>query len=57
MGDPGTLTGVVLGILSLGLPFSRQLWVLLALPGLFPTLPGFCLGMVPMWLYMSDDRA
>lgn len=57
MGDPGTLTGVVLGILSLGLPLSWQLWVLLALPGLFPTLPGFCLGMVPMWLYMSDDRA
>lgn len=57
MGDLGALIGVVPGILSLAVPFSRQLWVLLALPGLFPTLPGFCLGMVPMWLYMSEERA
>lgn len=53
----GPLIGVVPGILSLGVPFSRQLWVPLALPGLFPALPGFCLGMVPMWLYMSEERA
>lgn len=53
----GTGSGAVLGILSLELPFSRQLWVPLALPRLFPTLPKLSLGMVPMWLYMSDERA
>lgn len=44
----GTGSGAVLGILSLELPFSRQLWVPLALPRLFPALPKLSLGMVPM---------
>lgn len=56
-GDSGLGTGPVQGVLSLGNPFSWQLWLLLALPRLFPALPRFSLGMVPMWLYMSDDRA
>lgn len=47
----------VWGVLLLGVPFSRQFWLLLSLPRLFPALPRFSLGMVPMWLYMSDDRA
>lgn len=45
------------GALLLGIPLSWQLWLLLALPWLFPALPRLSLGMVPMWLYMSDDRA
>ena len=56
-GDLGLGSGAVRGVLSLGVPFSRQLWLLLALLRLFPALPRFSLGMVPMWLYMSDDRA
>lgn len=41
----------------LGVPFSQQFWLLLSLPRLFPALPRFTLGMVPMWEYMFDDWA
>lgn len=57
LGDSGLGRGAVRGVSSLGIAFSRQLWLVLALPRLFPALPRFSLGMVPMWLYMSDDRA
>lgn len=56
-GDSGLGSGAVEGLLLLGVPFSGQLWLLLALSRLFPALPRFSLGMVPMWLYISDDRA
>lgn len=55
--DLGVGSRAVWGCLSLGVPFSWQLWLLLALPRLFPALPRFSRGMVPMWLYMSDERA
>lgn len=47
-GDLGSGSGAVRGVMLLGVPFSRQLWLLLALPRLFPALPRFSLGMVPM---------
>lgn len=49
--------GAVWVVLLLGVPFSQQFWLLLSLPRLFPALPRFTLGMVPMWEYMFDDWA
>lgn len=57
LGDSGLGSGAAQGLLLLGFPFSGQLWLLLALFRLFPALPRLSLGMVPMWLYISDDRA
>lgn len=50
-------SGAVWGVLLLGVPFSPHFWMFLSLPRLFPALPRFTLGMVPMWVYMFDDWA